>query len=211
MANLIRRHEGQQTSSAIDPYRAFFTDPWRTMRDLLGIDPFSMLAGRGMPGEQMFVPDIEIRETKDALVLKADLPGVKEQDVEVDLTGNRLTISGKREEEQERREGERYYAYERSFGSFQRSVTLPEGVDTENVSADLKNGVLEVTIPKRPEVKPRRISVKGEQGAGAGGAQASAQPQQKPAEPAAAQKQEKQEKQSGGGKGPEAQRPEARQ
>ncbi|MFN7135345.1 MAG: Hsp20/alpha crystallin family protein, partial [Myxococcales bacterium] len=107
-----------------------------------------------------FVPRFEVKETKDGYVFKADLPGVDEKDVDVSLTGNRLTISGRREAE-ERKEGETYFAYERSFGSFSRTFTLPEGVDTEHVDAELKNGVLTIQLGKRAEMKPRKIALKG--------------------------------------------------
>lgn len=84
--------------------------------------------------------------------------GVRDEDLEISLTGNRLTVSGKREEEH-RQEDERYYAYERSYGSFSRSFTLPEGGDVEHAQADMSNGVLTVTIPKKPEVQPKTIEV----------------------------------------------------
>jgi len=86
-------------------------------------------------------------------------PGVREEDLDISLTGNRLTVSGKREEEH-REEDDRYYAYERSYGSFSRSFTLPEGGDVDHARADLSNGVLTVTLPKRPEVQPKKIEVK---------------------------------------------------
>lgn len=76
------------------------------------------------------------------------------------MTGNRLTIAGQRHEEQ-REEGERYYTYERSYGSFSRSFTLPEGIDSENVQGELKDGVLTVSVSKKPEVQPKRIPLKG--------------------------------------------------
>jgi HSP20 family protein len=69
-----------------------------------------------------------------------------------------LTISGQREEEK-KDEGDRYFAYERSYGTFSRSFTLPEGADTEHVRAELKDGVLTIVVPKKPEVQPRRIDV----------------------------------------------------
>jgi HSP20 family protein len=99
-----------------------------------------------------------VKETKDAFIFKADLPGVDEKDLEVTLTGDRMVVSGKRESEK-REESDRFYAYERSFGSFSRAFTLPEGVDGEHVQAELKNGVLTLTLAKRPEVQPRRIQV----------------------------------------------------
>ena len=79
-------------------------------------------------------------------------------DLEIALTGNRLTISGKREQEKHE-QGDTYYASERSYGSFSRAFTLPDGTDGENVKAELKNGVLEVVVPKKPEVQPRKITI----------------------------------------------------
>lgn len=152
MANLIRRGEG----GSIAPSRVF--DPFEMMRDLVRWDPFAELGTTGTR-ELAFVPSFEVKETKDAYLFKADLPGIRDEDLDISLTGNRLTVSGKREEER-REEEARYYAYERSYGSFSRSFTLPEGGDVENAQADLSSGVLTVTIPKRPEVKPKKIEVK---------------------------------------------------
>ncbi len=150
MANLIRKKETGSTT----PARLF--DPFEAMRDMMRWDPFAEL----MPGTAglAFAPSFDVKETGEAYVFTADLPGVKESDLELSLTGNRLTISGKREEEK-REEGERWYTYERSYGTFSRSFTLPEGVDAEHADANLKEGVLRVTIPKLPEMKPRRIEL----------------------------------------------------
>jgi HSP20 family protein len=158
MANLIRR--GGPTT--ITPARTL--DPFEMMRDLMRWDPFAELGTWGTR-EAAFVPSFEVKETKDAYLFRADLPGVREEDLEISLTGNRLTVSGKREEEK-REEDERYYAYERSYGSFSRAFTLPEGGDVDHANAELSNGVLTVSIPKKPEVQPRRIDVKKSQPAG---------------------------------------------
>ncbi|MGZ3460081.1 MAG: Hsp20/alpha crystallin family protein [Archangium sp.] len=135
-------------------------DPFEQMRELMGFDPLEQM-GRIMGGGEQawnFVPAFEVKETKDAYIFKADLPGVKENDLDITLTGDRLTISGKRETEQ-REESDRFYAYERSYGSFSRSFTLPEGVDVDHVAAELKEGVLNLRLPKLPEVQPKRIQV----------------------------------------------------
>lgn len=150
MANLIRRKE----SGSMEPSRVF--DPFEVMRDLIRWDP---LAQVGPAVGRAFVPSFDVKETQDAYVFSADLPGVKESDLELSLTGSRLTISGTREEEK-RDQDERWFAYERSYGSFSRSFTLPEGVDADHVEAELKNGVLRVSIPKKPEMKPRKIELK---------------------------------------------------
>jgi len=142
-------------------------DPFEMMQDLMRWDPFREMSRR-MLGEETaaFVPTFDVKETKDSFVFRADLPGVKDSDVDISLTGNRLTISGRRQEEN-KEEGEQFYAYERSYGSFSRSFTLPEGIDAEHVQADLKDGVLNVVLPKKPEVQPKRIALKG--GGGDGG------------------------------------------
>ncbi|WP_257459114.1 Hsp20/alpha crystallin family protein [Archangium lipolyticum] len=158
MADLpVRRGSG---SSSVGRWTRGF-DPFEQMRELMGFDPFERM-GRivGGGGEQTwsFVPAFEVKETKDAYIFKADLPGVKESDLDITLTGDRLTIGGKRETEQQE-ESDRFYAYERSYGSFSRSFTLPEGVDGEHVTAELKDGVLNLRLPKLPEVQPKRIQV----------------------------------------------------
>jgi HSP20 family protein len=105
-----------------------------------------------------FAPSFEIKETKDAYVFKADIPGVKESDLEVTVTGNRLTLSGKREAEKQE-QTETYYTCERSYGEFTRAFTLPEGVDMNSVHAELNQGVLTVSIRKTPEAQPKKIAV----------------------------------------------------
>jgi HSP20 family protein len=127
------------------------------MREMLRWDPFAELESTLSP-EFAFIPRTEIREKDDSYLIAVELPGVKPEDIEVSHAGNRLTISGKREEE-ERQEGERYHTYERSYGRFTRSFILPEDTAPEDVRAQFNNGVLQVTIPKRPGVQAKRIPV----------------------------------------------------
>lgn len=159
MSNIqIRKNGGQELA----PVLAREWEPFRMMRDLLRWDPFREMAPIWSGEERAagsYIPTFEVKETKDGFVFKADVPGVKEQDLEVSLTGNRLTVSGKREAEREDK-GDTYFTYERSYGSFTRSFTLPDGVDAEHVRADLKDGVLSLILPKRPEMKPKKIDVK---------------------------------------------------
>jgi HSP20 family protein len=154
MANIIRGSESE---------RAPLTTGWeplRVMRELLGWDPFAEMLP-ALRGETVtFAPKFEVHETKDAYVFKADVPGIEDKDLDITLTGNRLTVSGKREAEG-REEGVTYYAYERSYGSFSRSFTLPEGSDFDHAAAEVKSGVLTVSIPKKPESQARKISLKG--------------------------------------------------
>ena len=154
MANLIRRTEAPSETPAV-------WDPFRLMRDFINWDPFAEMAPSLIrAGESVFSPRFEVKETKNAYVFKADLPGLEEKDLEITVTGSRVTVSGKREAENED-EGETYYAYERSYGSFSRSFTLPEGADADHAEADLRNGVLTLSIPKLPEHQPKKISLKG--------------------------------------------------
>ncbi len=105
-----------------------------------------------------WVPAMDLLETEDDFVLKADLPGLTENDVNIELESNVLTVSGERKvEHEERKEG--YYRVERASGSFSRSLTLPEGVNPEAVKASFDRGVLEIRIPKPEQRKPRKVSI----------------------------------------------------
>jgi HSP20 family protein len=170
MANLIRSkpeagEQGELTRRReAEPF--FGWDPFGTMRELLRLDPFRELRGfapaRGQLG---FVPEFDVKESNDSYTFTADLPGIKESDVEVSITGSTLAVSGKREEE-ETQEGERYYCCERSYGEFRRSFALPEGADPDSASAEFKDGVLRVVMHKRPEVQPRRVAIAGHEKTG---------------------------------------------
>ncbi|AKT41211.1 Hsp20/alpha crystallin family protein [Chondromyces crocatus] len=157
MANMIRKGERGPGSlvRSNDPLRM---DPLQMMRDLFRWDPFREMQPMGTLAERVFNPEVEFKETKDAYLCKADLPGIQEKDLEISVTGNRLHIRGRREEE-ETHEEDRYYAYERSYGSFSRSFTLPEGANADEVTAELKDGVLDIRIPKRADVQARRVSL----------------------------------------------------
>jgi HSP20 family protein len=105
-----------------------------------------------------WVPAMDLVEHDDEFVLRADLPGLAEDDVSIELEDRVLTVSGQRKAEHEdRREG--YYRVERAFGSFSRALTLPEGVDPEAIEASFDRGVLEVRIPKPEERKPRKVAI----------------------------------------------------
>jgi HSP20 family protein len=109
-------------------------------------------------GPRRWIPAMDLVEEGDHYVLRADLPGLSEKDVNVELEQNVLTVSGERKtEHKERREG--FRRVERAWGSFSRSLTLPEGVDPDSVKASFNNGVLEVSIPKPEQHKPRRVAI----------------------------------------------------
>jgi HSP20 family protein len=105
-----------------------------------------------------WIPSMDLVETEHDLVLRADLPGMTEDDVEIEVKDNVLSLSGERRSDNEEK-GEGFHRVERSFGRFQRSLTLPRGVDAEKVNAQFENGVLEVRIPKPEEAKPTRVQI----------------------------------------------------
>jgi HSP20 family protein len=138
------------------------TNPFRWMREMMRWDPFQSVTLPSLFGpayERTFTPAFEVKETKERFQFKADLPGMKESDVDVKITGNRLAITGKRESEHEDK-NDTYYTYERSFGSFQRTFMLPDGLDTDHVHAELKDGVLTVALLKKVGAQTKTIAIK---------------------------------------------------
>jgi HSP20 family protein len=114
-----------------------------------------------------WVPPMDLVELEDHFLLKADLPGLTEDDVSIEVQDGTLAISGQRSAEHEERE-RGWYRIERAFGSFNRSLTLPDGVDPDRIEAGFSHGVLELRIPKPEERKPRRISISSRNGNGNG-------------------------------------------
>lgn len=131
-----------------------YRDPFSMARELLSWDPF--FGGRPVSA---FSPAFEVKETNDAFVLKADLPGVAESELDINVHNNILTVSGSRQSE-ERKEGESFALYERQFGSFSRSFSLPDMADHEKIDARLEAGVLTLVITKKAEAKPRKVALK---------------------------------------------------
>lgn len=150
MSGIIRRtyHPAQLSSLFSD------LDPFRVMEGLFRVAP----SAEGAQRQLEFAPSFDVKETKEAFLFKAESARRKEIDLRIAHTGNRLTIGGKREAE-ERKEGENYFMVERSYGSFQRSFTLPESADVDQIKAELVAGVLSIKIPKRVAAQPRKISV----------------------------------------------------
>lgn len=103
-------------------------------------------------------PDVDIFEDNNEVVLKAELPGVSKEDLEVDVTEDAVTISGEKKKE-EKVEKKDYYRFERSFGSFSRSFSLPAGVQSSDAKASFKDGVLEIKVPKKEEARKKKIKV----------------------------------------------------
>ena len=144
---------------------------WEPLRELSSLqsdmnrffDTMFQTPSGGGQGTQLrrWTPAMDLAETEDAFVLRADLPGVSQEDVHIELEDTVLTVSGERKSDHEAK-GEGFYRVERAFGSFSRSLTLPKGVDAEAIAAQFTDGVLEVRIPKPEQRKPRRIAINGE-------------------------------------------------
>jgi HSP20 family protein len=103
-------------------------------------------------------PSVDIYESENALVLSAEIPGLDEKDVEIKVENNTLSISGERKFEKETKE-ENYHRIERSYGSFYRSFTLPNYIDHNKITAEHESGILKITMPKKPELKPRKVKI----------------------------------------------------
>ena len=144
-------------------------EPFReltALQDEMGRWMNVLSGGTATPGNghtSTWLPAVDVWETDSELVLSFDLPGIPEDKIAVELDDNVLTVSGERERTQEH-SSERFYRFERRYGNFSRSVTLPAGVTEDDISANYKDGVLEVRVPKPEEQKPKRIQV-GTQGA----------------------------------------------
>jgi HSP20 family protein len=163
MANITRKPEG----TILPGHSAL--DPFDVMREMFSLDSLRHLFGAGATHPSLpmhtFLPQFEVRETNDGYVFKADLPGVQEDDLDITIAQNRLTIAGKREMEK-RDENDRYYAVERSYGSFTRTFTLPTDIDEARVDAELRDGVLSLRVPKAREQQAKKVQLK----TGGGGA-----------------------------------------
>lgn len=135
-------------------------DPFRditSLRDEMN-RLFSRTIGEGGAAGSAWTPAVDIFDASDAIVLKAELPGLAADDIDIEVDDNVLTLKGERRFEDTVEEG-RYYRLERAYGTFQRSVTLPQGVKADDITATFEKGVLTVRVPKADEVKPRKIAV----------------------------------------------------
>ena len=140
---LIKRHD---VPSRRDIFADFFDSFFNT--DLL-------------PASEKMSPAVDIVEEKDKYLVKADLPGLKQEDIKVEVDDGVLKISGERKYEKKEEDKEKkYHYYERSYGAFERRFVLPSDVDTEKIDAKYENGVLEIVIPKTESKKPKEIKVK---------------------------------------------------
>ncbi|MFO7773281.1 MAG: Hsp20/alpha crystallin family protein [Dehalococcoidia bacterium] len=142
--------------------------PWGPFRELEEMERrFDDIFGRQLPPavwrriptmEMVWAPGIDVFEKEDKFVVKAELPGIKEEDIDISVVGDTLTIRGERKAESEVKEDD-YYCCELSYESFSRSISVPSNVDAQKIETNYEDGVLEVSLPKTPEVKPKKITV----------------------------------------------------
>jgi HSP20 family protein len=145
----------------ISPWRPFEFDRIRREMDRIWD---SFLEGRPIRRAEEgaeWLPSIDVSETKNELVVKAELPGMDPKDIDISMSNGFLTIKGEKKHEKEEKD-ENYHLIERSYGSFTRSVRLPKEVQSEKIMASFKNGVLRVTLPKSEEAKKKEIKIKVE-------------------------------------------------
>jgi HSP20 family protein len=143
-------------------------DPWEPLRNLVDVQGevtrlFDNFVGRqasgAAPSGRAWLPAIDMHETSDNLVLKVELPGVREKDVAVAITGDLLSIRGERRWSEQEGADQKLLHIERAYGQFERLIQLPLAVQADKVKATYRDGVLEITLPKAEELKPREIKI----------------------------------------------------
>jgi HSP20 family protein len=154
----------KEDAMAIERWRPRWgISPWRPFRELEEWERrFDDLLGRPLwrlPVEEKgWMPAIDVFEKEDRFIVKAELPGMKDDDIDVSVIGDTLSIKGEKKTETEVKE-EDYYRCERSYGSFYRSILIPSNVDADKIEASFDDGVLEIALPKSAKVKPKKIAV----------------------------------------------------
>ena len=148
------------THRGLIPWSIFgeMDEPHRYLDGIFNTPLFPALWRRFPASHDEWFPALDVYEEEDKFVVKAELPGMKEDDVDVSVNGNTLTIKGEKKSETEKKE-ETYHYSERTFGSFFRSVKIPTNVDGDKIEAHYEHGVLEISLPKLAESKPRKIEV----------------------------------------------------
>ena len=144
--------------------RSPLLSPWLEVEDMsnrlqrLFGEPSNGEASRRSP----WSPTVNVEETSEELLFTAELPGMSIDDIAIEVENNVLSLSGEKKEEKEESEDRRYHLWERKYGSFKRTFTLPRTVKTEKITAHMKDGVLFIQVPKAPEAKSRKIAIKSE-------------------------------------------------
>ena len=138
-----------------DPFRDIQSEMNRLFDNFLGRPPATVTAS----GSRVWMPVVDMYETNDDLVLNFELPGVREKDISLSITGDVLTVKGERQFDQQLTDDDHYFHTERAYGKFERSIRLPMPVQAGRVRATYRDGMLEVSLPKAEEVRPKEIKI----------------------------------------------------
>ncbi len=139
-----------------DPFRDLVT--LRERMNRLFEDAFTSRGDEKDLVASSWSPSVDIYETENEIVLTAEIPGVDEKNIEIKLEDNTLSLKGERNFEKETKE-ENYHRIERAYGSFYRSFTIPRNIDQDNIKAESENGILRISMPKKPELKPKKVKI----------------------------------------------------
>jgi HSP20 family protein len=145
----------------ISPWRPFEFERMRRDMDRMWDSFFDERSRRKLEDRGEWLPSLDVSETKNEIVVKAEIPGIDPKDMDISLTDGVLTIKGEKKQEKEERD-ENYHLIERSYGTFARSVRLPKEVTNDKIGATYKNGLLTVTLPKSEETRKKEIKIKVE-------------------------------------------------
>lgn len=144
----------------------FEVTPWKPLRELSNLrremeDFWGNLAGERefLPMRGEWIPAVDVSETKDALVVKAEIPGMESKDIDISLSGDLLTIKGEKKQKTEEKK-ENYHRIETHYGAFSRGIRVPVSVDSNKIEASYDKGVLKITLPKKEEIKAKQIEIK---------------------------------------------------
>ena len=153
---------GRLPSRYQDPFQSFRSEMDRLFDSFLGGAPSLTSLRQGFPGAQVMTPTLDVKENEKEIVVKADLPGMDEKDINLTVHNGVLSLRGEKKSEHTD-ERENYHVMERSYGSFQRSIRLPDTIDEDKAEARFDKGVLTITLPKRPETvsAQKKIEIKG--------------------------------------------------
>jgi len=144
----------------------FEVTPWKPLRELSNLrremeDFWGNLASERefLPMRGEWIPAVDVSETKDALVVKAEIPGMESKDIDISLSGDLLTIKGEKKQKTEEKK-ENYHRIETHYGAFSRGIRVPVSVDSNKIEASYDKGVLKITLPKKEEIKAKQIEIK---------------------------------------------------
>lgn len=148
MADIVKRGEYPMTE----------WDPFRLMREMMRFDPLR----NALMDRDLWLPHFEVRENGNSIRFIADVPGTQRDDLDIAINGNRLVVSGQREAEQ-RHKDENVHTWERQFGQFTRTFVLPDNVDIDHVTSELRDGVLTIVAPMKAGARARKVQIGGGQ------------------------------------------------